>query len=137
MRKSERCSLARREERAQREEERARTGAALLALLDVAGVQAALLGGGVLPPPAALALLLVGQHRARARLAADRDVAAGVQVVGGHIHDAQEVPDLVGVVVGQRVVLDERAGAGGEALEHRVDLRFVVWGLIGVWLGFG
>ena len=39
---------------------------------------------GVLPPPAPLALRLVGQHGAGAWLAADADVAAGVQVVHGH-----------------------------------------------------
>jgi hypothetical protein len=49
---------------------------------------------GVLPPPAPLALVLVGQHGARARLAADADVAARVQLVGGHAHHAQEVPRL-------------------------------------------
>lgn len=38
----------------------------------------------VLPPPAPLALVLVGQHGPGAGLAADGDVAAGVQVVDGH-----------------------------------------------------
>ena len=46
------------------------------------------LGGVVeahLPPPATLALVLVGQDRPRAGLAADGDKPAGVQLVDGHI----------------------------------------------------
>lgn len=77
-------------------------------LRDVARVQPALLRCGVLPPPAALTLLLVGKDRAGAGLAADGDIATLVQLVGGHIHDAEEVPDLSRGHVGQRVVLDER-----------------------------
>lgn len=37
-----------------------------------------------LPPPPALALMLVGQHWARAGLAANGDIALGVQRIGGH-----------------------------------------------------
>ncbi len=40
--------------------------------------------GPYLPPPAPLAFVLVGQHRTRARLAADGDVPARVQLVCRH-----------------------------------------------------
>jgi hypothetical protein len=91
--------------------------------LDVARVQPALLGGGILPPPAALALVLVGQHGLGAGLAADGDEPLRVQLVDRHLLHAQEVPHLRAADVGQRVVLDQAAGAALHALERRVHLR--------------
>ena len=45
-----------------------------------------------LPPPPALALMLVGQHCARAGLAANRDIALGMQRIGGN--PLQQDPSL-------------------------------------------
>lgn len=90
-------------------------------LSNVARVQAALLRRRVLPPPTALTLLLVWQDGASAGLAADGHVATLVQLVGWHIHDAQEVPDLGGAHVGEWVVLDEGV-LSVDALEDGVRL---------------
>lgn len=57
--------------------------------------------------------MLVGQHCLSAGLAADADVAACVQLVGGHTHDTQEVPCLCAGHVAQGVVLDQAAGTTG------------------------
>src|SRR5207244_2385465 len=77
--------------------------------LHVAGVQAALLERLLLPPPAPLALVLPGVDRPRARLAADREEAALVEGVVGHLMLADVGPHLLRRPVRERVELDERA----------------------------
>src|SRR5690554_1160578 len=88
----------------------------------VAGMQTTLFMGGFLPPPAAFALVLAGQYRAGAGLAADADKALFVQaVVGGFCH-ADVVPDFFRGPVRQRVELHQRFVFGGEGvvcLHHR------------------
>ena len=71
--------------------------------------------------------MLVGQHWARAGLTADADVAACVQLVGGHTHDTQEVPGLSTAHVAEGVVLDQAAGT---TLDTWGGVGYVcVWGV--------
>src|SRR5207244_3885992 len=77
--------------------------------LHVAGVQAALLERLLLPPPAPLALVLPGVDRPSARLAADREEAALVEGVVGHLVLAALGLTVRRRPVRSRVELDERA----------------------------
>src|SRR5207244_2877852 len=71
-------------------------------------VQPALLAGALLfPPPAAGALVLAGLHRARARIATDRRIAAIVQRVVGNIVLVQVVPHVFRAPVGERAELPQ------------------------------
>ena len=73
----------------------------------VAGVQAALLLGGFFPPPTTFAFVLTRVHWTGARLAADRDEAAFVQLVERHIALANVRPDFRRAPVGQRIGFEQ------------------------------
>src|SRR5262245_24575457 len=85
------------------------------------GMEAAFLLGALLPPPAALALVLAGVGWARARLAADRDEAALVQLVVRHVIRADVRPGFGRTPRGERVELEQRGGF--LAREGGVDLH--------------
>src|SRR5438552_2156601 len=86
-------------------------------------VQAALALRCLFPPPASGALVLAGARRTGARLAADRNEAAVVQLVVRHVLFADMAPDVGERPAGQRVALQQgRAGVAGE-VRVGLDLR--------------
>ena len=66
-----------------------------ISLLNVAAVEPALLGSSILPPPPSLALMLVGEDRAGARLASNGDIPLVVEVIHRDALDPEEVPHLL------------------------------------------
>src|SRR3546814_408647 len=90
--------------------------------LQIAGMQPAFLVSGFLPPPASFALVLIGQYRAGAGLAADADETALVQAVVGDFQHADVAPDFLAGHLRQRVELVQRVvrcGEGRIQLQHR------------------
>src|ERR1700731_361372 len=82
-------------------------------MLEAAGldraVHPALLGRARLPPPSSRPRVVALGHRARARRASDRPVAAGVKRIVGDVIGADVIPDFGLGPIGERRELYDRA----------------------------
>ena len=87
---------------------------------DIPRMQPAFLLRGFFPPPAAFALMLAGQYRPGAGLAADADEAALMQAVVRQLQHADVAPHLFAGHLRQRVELVQGAFRRGE---RRVDFQ--------------